>query len=293
MKIEKGIWAATGAYLSWGLLPIYWKSLVSVPAYEILGHRISWSMVFTLSLLLVFGRAKEFTGYLKNRKILLALLGSSVLLSSNWIIYIWAVNEGYVVETSLGYFINPLLNVFLGVVFLKERLRIGQAAALFIALSGVIYLSISYGRVPWIALSLALTFGFYGLVRKTAPIPSLEGLGVETLMMFFPALVLLIFLNINQQASFISQGINISTLLIGTGVITTIPLFLFGCAAKRISLTSLGLLQYIAPTIQLLLGVFLYQEGFPTQKAIGFSLVWFALALYSIETILWRRYRRL
>jgi chloramphenicol-sensitive protein RarD len=224
--------------------------------------------------------------------VFVALLCSSALLSCNWIIYIWAVNAGFVVETSLGYFINPLLNVFLGMAFLGERLRRGQYAALLIALAGVLYLTVSYGKPPWIALSLALTFGFYGLVRKTAPIPSLEGLAIETMILFLPAICFLLYLEQNHSAAFYHQGLSISVLLAGAGIVTTIPLFLFGYAARLISLTSLGLLQYLAPTLQLLIGIFLYQEGFPKQKAVGFSLVWIALLFYSTEGILFRRYRR-
>lgn len=284
--MNKGIFYGVGAYLLWGLLPIFWKSLHHVPALEILAHRMVWSLAFVVVLLAAQGRWRWLLPVLKNGRVLLTFTVSALLLSLNWFIYIWAVNAGHIVETSLGYFINPLLNVLLGTLFLKERLRPGQLAAIIVATIGVLYLTLHYGSLPWIALTLAGSFGIYGLLRKTAALNSLEGLTLETLVLFLPALAYLIYLEVVGTAAFGHTGLTTTLLLIAGGVATALPLLLFASGARRITLTLMGILQYIAPTMQFLIGVFLYHEPLDSDRLIGFSLIWLALAIYSLEGIL-------
>ncbi len=283
MKINRGILYGIGAYTLWGLLPIYWKSLQAVPAPEILANRMVWSLVFVLVLLAIKRHWRWLRPALHNRRVLATYFASASLLAVNWLTYIWAVNAGYIIETSLGYFINPLLNVLLGVLFLGERLRMGQFLALSLAAGGVAYLTISYGAFPWIAVTLALTFGFYGLLRKTGSLDSTEGLALETAIFFIPAFAFLLFLGLDGSGSFANSDLRTTLLLAGTGVVTGVPLILFGAAAKRITMTNLGLLQYIAPTLQFLLGVFVYQETFARDQMIGFGFIWLALVIYSLE----------
>jgi chloramphenicol-sensitive protein RarD len=222
----------------------------------------------------------------------LTFLSSAVLLAINWFTYIWGVNHGFIVETSLGYFINPLVNVVLGVFFLRERLRAGQWAAVAMAASGVLYLTISYGALPWIALTLAFSFGLYGFLRKTARLDSLEGLSMETGLLFLPALGYLLYLEAAGQASFGHAGLVPTLLLALAGVATAVPLLFFAIGARLIPLSLLGILQYLAPTIQFLLGVLVYDEPFTLERLVGFGLVWSALLIYTIESIHVRRQRK-
>lgn len=284
--MNKGVFYGVGAYLLWGLLPIFWKSLHHVPALEILAHRMVWSLAFVVVLLAAQGHWRWLVPVLKNGRVLLTFTVSALLLSLNWFIYIWAVNAGHVVETSLGYFINPLLSVLLGTLFLKERLRPGQIAAIVVAVIGVLYLTLHYGSLPWIALTLAGSFGVYGLLRKTAALNSLEGLTLETLVLFLPALAYLVYLELVGTAAFGHVSLSTTLLLIAGGVATALPLLLFASGARRITLTLMGILQYIAPTMQFLIGVFLYHEPLDSDRLIGFSLIWLALAIYSLEGIL-------
>ena len=210
-------------------------------------------------------------------------LATGLLLSVNWLIYVWGVNEGYIVETSLGYFINPLLSVLLGVVFLRERLRLAQWLPISLAAAGVVYLTFTYGRLPWIALSLALSFGLYGLVKKLAPLGSLHGLTLETGMVFIPAAGYLLWAELGGEGHFLHDGLATDLFLMGAGVVTTIPLLMFASAVQRIPLTMIGLMQYIAPTIQFLIGVLVYKEPFDQTRLLGFSLVWVALVLFWAE----------
>jgi chloramphenicol-sensitive protein RarD len=214
---------------------------------------------------------------------------AAVLLSINWLVYVWGVNAGFIVETSLGYFINPLFSVLLGVVFLHERLRPTQWIPVALAAAGVIYLTVTYGRLPWIALSLAFSFGLYGLVKKMAPLGSLYGLTLETAIVFPIALLYLAFVNFAGTGSFLHDGVRTDLLLIATGVVTSIPLLMFASAARQIPLTMIGVLQYIAPTLQFLIGVFLYHEVFDQTRLIGFSLVWLALIIFWVENYLANR----
>lgn len=283
--MNKGVLYAAGAYIVWGLLPIFWKLLQAVPALEILAHRIAWACVVTVLLVAGLGMWRQLGAAMRAPRNLLIYATSALLLSANWFIYIWAVNDGHIVETSLGYFINPLINVVLGVIFLKERLRPGQTAAIAVALAGVLYLTVLYGSPPWIALFLALSFGLYGLIRKTASLDSLVGLTLETLLIVPPALAYLVYVELNGGGAFGRTGLVDTLLLVSSGLITAVPLLLFASGARRITMTTLGLLQYIAPTLQLLIGVVLYGESLSPQRLVGFSLIWLALAIYSFEGV--------
>lgn len=280
--MNTGILAAIGAYVSWGLLPIYWKLLGHVPTTQLLSHRIVWSFVV---LAVFLGLTKRFT---KLRGDLSPTVWGSYVLASlligvNWFIYVWSVNAGYIVEASLGYFINPLLSVLLGVFFMRERLRRLQWAPLGLAAAGVIYLTVQYGRLPWIALTLAVTFSLYGLVKKKAPLGAFEGLTLETGLLLPPALVWLGWNEYMGAGAFLHAGTGSDLLLVGAGVVTTAPLVMFAAAAHRIPLSMIGILQYIAPTIQFLIGVFVYHEPFSRAQFTGFGMVWSAVLLFWLE----------
>ncbi|MFN3309522.1 MAG: EamA family transporter RarD [Anaerolineales bacterium] len=280
---RKGLLLGFGAYLIWGFFPLYFKTLSSIPSIQILAHRFVWSF---LLLLLILGWRREWKSFgklLADKKTvaIYALAGS--LLAVNWGMYVWAVNAGFVVETSLGYFINPLVNVLLGVVFLREKLRWSQWLPVGIAAVGVMYLTIQYHSLPWIALTLAFSFGFYGLVKKIAPLSYLYGLTIETMALFLPAVLYLTSQEMNGMGSF-GHGTGILTVLVVlTGVVTVIPLLMFGSAARLVPLWTMGLLQYIAPTCQFLLGVLVFHEPFTTERLIGFALIWLALLIFSTE----------
>ncbi len=286
--MNRGILYALGAYLAWGFLPLYWKAVQVATPLEILAHRVVWSLLLLFGLLTLLGQWRGLGQVLRDRRLLLTFVATALLLSVNWLTYIWAVNAGHVIESSLGYFINPLVNVVLGVLVLQERMRRGQWLAVGLAATGVLYLTVSLGSLPWIALTLAFSFGGYGLLRKTAALNSLNGLTLETSFMFVPAVGYLLYLEWQGRAIFGHVSTELTLLLVGTGLITAVPLLLFAAGARRIPLSMVGLLQYIAPTIQFLLGIFLYHEPFSTGKLVGFVLIWLALALYSGEG-LWRR----
>lgn len=281
--MNKGIWYAAGAYSFWGLFPIYFKWLQHVPALQVVSHRILWSFVILAGLVLHGAPWRSFRDQALNLAALRVYALAATLIAVNWLVYIWAVNTGHIVETSLGYFITPLLNVFLGVLFFRERLRSWQWAALGLAGAGVLYLTLAYGAPPWIALTLAFSFGTYGLVKKTAPLGSVHGLTLETGVLLLPALVYLLYAERTGAAAFLHTGATYDALLVGSGLMTMLPLLMFASAARRIPLSLLGVLQYIAPTLQFLLGVLLYGEPFTQAQVIGFSLVWVALVIFSIE----------
>jgi chloramphenicol-sensitive protein RarD len=285
--MKKGIWFAIGAYGIWGIFPIYWKWLDHVPALQVIGHRIVWSFVLLMCVVLATRKTKSFRSLLTGR-VLLIYFVAGILLSINWLVYVWAVNADYIVETSLGYFINPLLSVLLGVVFLRERLRLFQWVPILIAGIGVVYLTFIYGSLPWIALTLAGTFGTYGLVKKVAPLGSLFGLTLETGLVFLPAAAYLIYSDMVGYGAFGHAGVTSNMLLAGAGLVTTVPLLMFASAAQRIPLTMVGIMQYIAPTLQFLLGVLLFKEPFTAAKLIGFAMVWFALILFWGEGVMAR-----
>ena len=287
--MNKGILYGIGAYALWGFFPIYWKFLHDVPALEVIGHRIGWSFIMLLVYIMSRGQWEAFRTSGMSWRTLGIYSIAGVLLGVNWLVYVWGINAGFIVETSLGYFINPLLSVLLGVVFLRERLRPMQWVPVGIAAIGVTYLTFVYGRLPWIALTLALSFGFYGLVKKLSPLGSLYGLTLETGILFPLAVIYLIILEFNGSGAFFHDGSFIDVLLIGAGLVTTIPLLMFASAAKQIPLTIVGLLQYIAPTIQFLIGVFLYKEPFDHAHLIGFAIVWVALIIFAVEGYFARR----
>jgi chloramphenicol-sensitive protein RarD len=283
MKNNRGVLAAVGAYVLWGILPLYWKALRSVPAIQILSHRVIWSCLFLLGLLLLRGEWARFRTALRSWRTLAIYSLAAVLLGANWLTYIWGVNAGRVVETSLGYFINPLVNVFLGMVFLQEKLRPVQWAPWGLAAAGVIYLTWAYGALPWIALVLALTFGLYGLLKKVAPLEALPGLALETAVLTLPCLGLLTWAEVNGQGALGHSGALVNLLLVLTGVVTATPLLLFGLAARRTPLSTLGIIQYLSPTCQFILGVFVFKEAFDASRLVGFSLIWVALIIFWVE----------
>ncbi len=278
--MKKGIWFGIGAYLAWGVFPIYWKWLQTVPALQLIGHRIIWSFILLAIMIAVTRQWRSFRQAALKRRVMLIYLVSAILLTINWLTYVWAVNAGYIVETSLGYFINPLLSVLLGVLFLHERLRPWQVLPIGLAAIGVTYVAFSYGVFPWIALTLAVSFGLYGLVKKTAPLGSLYGLTLETGLVFLPAVGFLFVMDRLGQGAFLHTSAVQNLLMAGAGVVTTVPLLMFASAAQRIPLSMVGVLQYITPTMQFLLGVFLYREPFNRSLFIGFSIVWVALILF-------------
>jgi chloramphenicol-sensitive protein RarD len=289
---NRGIHYAVVAYVLWGLFPVYWKALQTVSAREILCHRMVWSLMVIVIMLRYKSHWKWLQNAITNPVTLITFLGTACILALNWLTYIWAINSGYIVETSLGYFINPLVNVLLGVIFLRERPRSWQWMAIMVAASGVLYLTVGYGVFPWIALTLASTFGTYGLLRKTASLNALEGLSMEIGILFLPALAYLLYLEHVGIASFGHTQILANILLPFAGVVTALPLLLFASAARRITLTTLGLLQYIAPTLQFLLGVFVYGEIVTKSRMAGFVAIWIALFIYSIEGIIQGKRRK-
>lgn len=286
---RQGVWLAVGAYGLWGVLPVYWKALHRVPAPEILAHRIIWSLVF---LLVLVGVRREWRALQPGLRAgnLRRYAAAAALLAVNWLTYIWAVNAGRIVETSLGYFINPLVSVALGVAVLRERLRRGQALCILLAAGAVVWLTAREGALPWVALVLAGSFALYGLLKKTAPLPALPGLVVETALLAVPALAFWAARETAGRAAFGHAGPGVTLLLLFTGVATALPLLLFAAAARRVSLTTLGLLQYLAPSLQLLIGVAVYDELFGRDRAVAFALIWTALGLYRLEG--WWRSRR-
>ncbi len=288
MKNSYGMLAAAAAYILWGVFPAYWKLLSGVPAYEILSHRMVWSLLLTLGLIFWLGRKDAFFKATKERKNLLTFSTTAFLLGINWLLYIWAVNAGYIVEASLGYFINPMINVLFGMIFFRERLRALQWAAIVFAVLGVLYLTFYYGQFPWIALVLAITFAIYGLLHKKNSLAPLDGLCLETAIFFIPALLCLLGLEWQGGGAFGHIGIAGSFLLAGAGIVTTVPLLLFGYAAQKIPLSTLGLLQYLAPSINLIIGVFVFDEDFSRERMVGFLLIWVGLAMYVTENMLCR-----
>lgn len=285
-----GVLYAGSAFLVWGLSPVYWKAMQSVPALEIVTHRVVWSFLFLVALTLVQRRWGEFKNVLKTPRTLLILALTTLLVSCNWLLYIWAVNAGFMLQASLGYYINPLVNVLLGLVFLKERLRRPQALAVLLACAAVVYRTVSYGELPWIALTLGFTFGFYGLIRKVAPVSSLVGLTIETLLLTAPGMVYLAVLEFREAGALFHVSRPLDMLLIGSGVFTAVPLLFFNLGARRINLSTVGLMQYIAPSGMFLLAVLVYEEPFTAAQVWTFLLIWAALAIYSIDSV--RTYRR-
>jgi len=284
--MNPGILSAALAYTIWGLFPLYFKQLASVAPTDVLVHRIIWSLVFVVIVLSMRRHWSWLRDVARSPRILGAFTLSALLLSGNWLTYIWSVNNGHIVDASLGYFITPLVNVLLGYTVLHERLRPAQWVAVGLAAAGVLWLAIQGGQFPWIAIVLACTFGGYGLLRKIAALGALEGLALETMILAPPALAVLAWAAAHGGNHFPAESGLVTALLVGIGPVTAVPLLLFAAGARRIRMTTLGLLQYIGPTIQFVLGVWLYNEAFSGSRVVGFMLIWAALAIYSIESLL-------
>lgn len=281
--MRNGLLAAVGAYFIWGLFPIYWKLLREIPSLEIAAHRIVWCALF-VGLYISFRDGWHWLRGLSPR-LLGMLCGSALLIGCNWWLYIWAVNSGHIVETSLGYFINPLVSVLLGVFVLRERLNRWQWLAVASAAVGVLWLSVQLGQPPWIALALAMSFGSYGLIRKLAVIPAVHGLAIESALLLLPALVLLAVLHSRGADVFGTVPTHVQLLLAFGGVITALPLVMFAYGARRIPLSLVGILQYIAPSLQLATGVLLYGEPFTRVQVLGFACIWAALLIYAGDSL--------
>lgn len=282
--MNPGMLYAALAFLSWGLFPLYFHAIHDVAPLEILAHRMVWSLLF-LGIVLSVRRQWSWLGKLARQpRVVAGFVASAFLLAGNWFIYIWAINNGHVIDASLGYFITPLINVTLGFLLLHERPRRLQWIAIGLAACGVLWLGWQTGQIPWIALLLATTFGGYGLLRKTAALGALEGLSFETLILFPLALAYVLWLTLHGQNTFLTSASDSTRwLLLASGPITAIPLLLFAAGARRLPLSLLGLLQYIAPTMQLLLGVWLFREAFTAERMVGFIVIWSALLLYAGE----------
>ncbi|MFJ4783295.1 EamA family transporter RarD [Streptomyces sp. NPDC088794] len=281
-----GLLNGFAAYGMWGLVPLFWPLLKPAGAIEILAHRMVWSLVF-VGVALLFVRRWAWAGELLRQPRRLALVAvAAAVITVNWGVYIWSVNSGHVVEASLGYFINPLVTIAMGVLLLKERLRPLQWAAVGVGFSAVVVLTVGYGQPPWISLTLAFSFATYGLVKKKVNLGGVESLAAETAIQFLPAVGYLVWLGARGDATFMSEGAGHAALLASTGVVTALPLVCFGAAAIRVPLSTLGLLQYLAPVFQFLLGVLYFHEEMPVERWAGFSLVWLALCLLTFDV--WR-----
>ena len=290
MDIQKkesliGTWYAVAAYIAWGILPLYWKALKHISAWEILAYRIIWSFIFLFIFNTIRKRWPEFRQAYTLRRDRVSSLISALIIGAVWFIYILAMITDHVVEASMGYYINPLISVVLGMIFLKERLTFWQYVAFVLAIFGVSILTVQYGRIPWIALSLAVGFGLYGLMRKTSRVGSIKGLTAETAVLSPLALVYILFLFYGKTSSAMSATITTHLLLMGAGIVTAVPLVWFARGARRIPLSMIGFFQYLAPTISLLLGIFVFKEPFTTTHLVSFGLIWVALIIYTITQV--------
>ncbi|MFI7105134.1 EamA family transporter RarD [Nonomuraea sp. NPDC050227] len=283
--LRRGVLFGIAAYTMWGLFPLYWPLLKPSGAVEILAHRMVWSLVAVAVALAVRRHWSWFRELARQPRKLVLLTIAAIVITVNWGTYIYAVNTGHVVESALGYFINPLVSVLFGVLVLRERLRPLQWTAVGFAALAVVVLTLDYGRLPWIALTLAVSFGVYGLVKKQANVAATESLAVETLVLLLPALGYLIYLEFAGQATFGQQGLGHALLLVGAGIITAVPLIFFGAAAIRVPLSTVGVLQYIAPILQFIVGVTIAGEVMPPSRWIGFSIVWLALAIFTYDSL--------
>ncbi len=287
---SSGLAAAIGAFALWGVFPLYLKPLAGVPALQIMAHRIVWCCLLVFAWLAWRGQLGAVRTALADPVSRLRLTASAMLISVNWLTYVWAVSNGHVVDASLGYFINPLLNVVLGVLVLGERLNRAQRFAVGLAALGVIYLALVAGRPPWIALALAVSFGTYGLIRKVVAVESVPGLATETLILAPLAAAFLVWCQVRGTGALGHQGAAVDALLLGSGLATALPLTLFAYGARLIPYSTIGIVQYIGPTLQFLIGVFVFHEPFSRSRAIGFVLIWTGLAVYAIDGA-WRRRR--
>ena len=289
--MNSGLLAAIGAFLAWGLFPLYWRALDNVPALQIICHRMVWCCLFVTTYLCLRSGLRWARELLRRPRLLLTLTVSASLIACNWFLYIWAINAGHVVETSFGYFINPLVNVLLGVVLLGERLNNAQRLAVAVAALGVGWLTIKAGAPPWIALGLALSFGSYGLIRKLAHVDAVPGLAVEGWILLLPALGILLWSESKGTGGFGHLGTTTDLLLVNSGLITALPLVWFAYGARRIPLSTIGIAQYLAPSLQLVCGVLLLGEPFTRTQAVGFGCIWLALAIYAADGLRRTRHR--
>jgi chloramphenicol-sensitive protein RarD len=286
----KGLLAAIASFLIWGALPLYLHPIHELSSFQIIAHRIAWACVLVVIWLAVRGDLGALRRLFSNPTILSRLVLSAVLVTVNWTGYVWAVGHGRVLEASLGYFINPLCNVLLGVVFLRERLNVAQWTAVGIAAAAVLYISVAAGATPWIALTVATSFSLYGLLRKVIHVEALQGLAVETIVLMPFALGYLLWCEANGTGAFGHASAGVNALLVGCGAVTAVPLFLFALGTRLIPYSTAGLLLYITPSLQLLCGIYLYHESFAGARAIGFALIWLALVIYAGDGV-WRAHR--
>lgn len=284
-----GLLQAFAAYIMWGLFPLYWYFLAHLSASEIMSNRVVWSFILLALYLIVSKRLNHVYNGLRDKKVLGILLLTSIMISGNWLLYIWAVSNGYVIESSMGYYINPIVNIILGAIFLGERLRKYQYVAVGFVVLGVIITTLAYGKVPIIALALALLFAFYALLRKIVNIGAQAGLAIETALVFLPAMIYL--LSLGTDNSILFGTLSEQLLLIGGGLITMVPLVFLASALKVLSLSTIGFIQYISPTLQFLCGLFLFKEPFGLFQGISFIMIWIGLVIYTVEAILWHKNR--
>lgn len=283
MKKEKaGLLFGVSAYTLWGLFPLYWPLLKPANPLEIVSHRAVWTVVFCVIILGITKSLKSTLATFKRKHVAIKLFSTSVLISINWLVYIWATNNGHVVEASLGYYINPVIIIAMGVILLHEKMRKMQWISIAIASTGVLILTIDYGRLPWIAIALALSWGSYGFIKKSLGLGALEGLAIETMISSVPYLGYLIYLGSQGTGQF-GNGVVITTLIISAGAVTAIPLLLFNGATTRLPFTIIGLLQYITPTLQFAIGVWVLHEDMPAARWIGFVIIWIALVVLATD----------
>ncbi|HEY8051290.1 MAG TPA: EamA family transporter RarD [Steroidobacteraceae bacterium] len=287
---SRGLAATTAAFVIWGLFPIYLHPLYEVSAIQVVAHRVTWSCLFILTWLVARGELGRLTATVTSPALLGRLTVTALLVSCNWLVYVWSVTHEHIVDTSLGYYINPLMNVVLGVFVLKERLNRAQWVAVALASAAVLYLAILAGRPPWIALTLAVSFSLYGLLRKVISVDALPGLATETLVLLPLALAYLVWCQASGTGALTNSGPAIAALLVGSGLVTAVPLFLFAYGARALPYSTVGVLQYIAPSLQLVCGVYLFHESFGATRAAGFALIWLALLIYAADG-LWRTRR--
>lgn len=284
-----GMFYAIAAYTMWGIAPLYFKQITEVPPTDILMHRVIWSALLLCVLLVALKQIGKMKAIFASKKLIFSLAAASVLLGANWLLFIWAINSNYMLEASLGYYINPIINVFLGRLILQERLRPLQKFAVLLAIAGVVNIIVAHGTLPWIALTLACTFSVYGLIRKQIPVEPMPGLFMETLVLL-PFAILYWVMFAGEQSNMLTNDWELNGWLLAAGVVTTMPLLAFNAAAKRILFTTLGLFQYIGPTLMFILAVWLYQEPLEPARLTTFALVWVGLLLFSIDA--WRGFRK-
>ncbi len=283
-KQVAGVLFGLAAFSSWGLLPAYWKQMQAAAHFEILCHRVVWSCLFLAIIISLQKRWGEVRGIVKSPSTIKALILSGLLIGTNWFVYIWAVNSSRVIETSLGYYINPMINVVIGYLLLGERFSRIQGIAVFLAFAGVMYSLIAYGALPMFALTLAVSFGLYGYARKKISAAPIPGLLIETLVLFIPALAYIVF-KIASGQSYFFKDVSLTLWMIGAGVVTSLPLLWFASAARRLNLSTIGILQYLAPSIAFLLGVFVYKEPFTYHTLVTFGFIWTGVFVYTCESL--------